>query len=271
MDLLEKLSRLASPDFDLSGMPVKPPRAPNAPRELAEIASEPLFPPDMDSVQDAPKRMAYSRTMKDLIGGQYLAESQAADPFPFYPSDKHLQKNLAPEKTLGRKELERLKSARNKAIEMEVLDPELADYMLPIAMVEGRPNSYGIMHDNKFYASPTNKRLFAQMGIPLEDLSKHYDRGEEVPQNTAPPFYIAKDKRGDKFIHFGQGADQYKPELMAVILAIKNQGSSGIHETLERWNGAGEQARHHREKVMRASELLDHPKNLELMKSWRRD
>lgn len=247
MDLIKSLLQIASPGDNLSDLG-GPHRERGAPQPVAE--------PDFtDTAMEAtPRKMAYSHSMRDLIDAKYTAEPGYEDAIPFYPSDRHIQKNFAPEQTLNETELQRLANARHRALEYGVLTPELANYMLPIAMVEGRPESYGVSHDNRFYASPTNRRIFAQMGL-------------RASGNDAP-LELVKDARGDRFFQLTEAAKDYKPELMAAILAIKAQGAPTPETAIERWNGAGAQARNHRAKVVRARELLQHPKNAGLLEAW---
>lgn len=276
-DWIDQLTQMASGVTDSILGPVQKPPI----EELGGRRRESLFPPQSEeNPQDTltriaqPKSIAYSHSMEDLIANKYIADKQAPDPVPFYPSDSYLQKKLAPEKTIGRNEMERLAQARFKAIDMGVLDKNLADYMLPIAMVEGRPDSYGITHDNEFYASPHARRVFSQMGLAVEDVTNTPARNREEAKSQsrgaddAPPLVMFKNKRGEKMITLNESARDFKPELMAAILAIKAKGAQSPEDAVERWNGGGAQARHYRGKVQQARKMLDHPSNEELRSNW---
>ena len=63
-----------------------------------------------------------------------------ADPFggvvPFYPSQRHIEKNLAPEQNMSNMGLEVLAQANQIARKNKLMSPQLADKMLPTALVE---------------------------------------------------------------------------------------------------------------------------------------
>ena len=63
-----------------------------------------------------------------------------ADPFggvvPFYPSQRHIEKNLAPEQNMSNLGLEVLAQANQIARKNKLMSPQLADKMLPTALVE---------------------------------------------------------------------------------------------------------------------------------------
>jgi hypothetical protein len=121
-------------------------------------------------------------------------------PLPFVPAQRYVEKNLAPEQTLNHGDVAALAMARRHAEENGVLSPELGEYMLPMAMVEGRgsipsklktftsqlagsmswpskpqPGNFGINEDNMFHPKPSTIDRFKKMGLYVTDLTDPAD------------------------------------------------------------------------------------------------
>ena len=185
---------------------------------------------------------------------------------PFYPSARYVDQNLAPEKTLREDDISALARARRTAEEKGVLPPELARYLLPMAMVEGRSGNYGIKRDTALYASPKNVARFKGMGLNVSD------------SNPDADVVIAPDERGDKMLRIGENTPmepaRYAP-LMAAILADKAAAArtSDPAVVVRRYNGRGRAMETadgrttpadvdvYWTKVQEADRMLQHPKN----------
>jgi hypothetical protein len=101
---------------------------------------------------------------------------------PHYPASRYVEKNLAPEKTLTYGDVSAIARAQKLAEQKGVLTPEVAQHMLPMAMVEGRSGNFGILSENGFNPTPTTLKRFKDMGLsvtdwrdPAEYASRRYD------------------------------------------------------------------------------------------------
>ncbi len=92
-------------------------------------------------------------------------------PLPHYPQQRYIDKNLAPEKNLTYGDVGELASAARLAHTSGVLPKELADHMLPMAMVEGRPGNFGINDGNGFRAVPRTLKNAQSLGLDVTDLT----------------------------------------------------------------------------------------------------
>lgn len=185
-------------------------------------------------------RISYSPNMAALVAARYRAKEDAENPVPYFPSRRHIDRGLAPERTLGVEDLQAIAAAQRHAQEQGVLTPEVARYMLPMAMVEGRPGNYGIVPNNRFYASPQNRQIFDKMGVPVKTF---------------------RDAHGDKFLQPQPEGHEGYARTMAAILAAKAARGKSPEDAVMRYNGRGSQARHYLNKVQTALELLNHQAN----------
>ena len=207
------------------------------------------------------------RSDADAFLRRLVKEKQGPNPddaIPHYPSSRHVEKNLAPEHTLRYRDIAALANARRQAEETGVLDPKLAEYMLPMAMVEGRSGNFGILQDNRFYAHPRTLDRFRRMGLAME--------GPMAP-------LAIKDIPG-KGRHIGPSAkmegnsDTYA-KMMAAIMAEKAAlvPAGNLDEAVKRYNGRGRAIEYvddqpqqadvntYLAKVKDALQMLSHPKN----------
>ena len=174
----------------------------------------------------------------------------------FHPSDLSLKQ--APEKSLTAKEVTSIASARRLAESQGVLTPELGEYLLPLAMIEGWGPTMGVRNDNAFYASTRFKKMMGQMGLKKEDYTLTKIKGE-------PHIYpIVTTENG--------------PRWAATVLGEKSRlkGVVTTEDAVKRYNGKGTATEYmgydntepvpanvgvYWKKIQKAQELLEHPKN----------
>lgn len=165
---------------------------------------------------------------------------------PHYPSQRHIEKNLAPEQYMSHMGLEALANANQVARKNKLMSSQLADKMLPTTLVES-----GVGINNWGYPdTPKYREILTKAGLPptREGII-------DLPRGTT----------------YDQTLIQAK--LMHALMAAK-AAQYGDDLALERWNGKGTNARlgadasNHYRKVLETSEVLKHPKNKELMQTW---
>lgn len=111
----------------------------------------------------------------------------------YYPSSRYVARNLAPEQKLTTEDIQALAKAAKTAVKNGVLTEEQAQYMLPMAMVEGRSGNYGIRQDGGFPATAANVERFKKMGLSITDWTDpktqeqdRWDSAETVPDAANP-------------------------------------------------------------------------------------
>ena len=85
----------------------------------------------------------------------------------YFPSMKYIEKNWQPEQ-IGQHSLKALAEAEKLARSQGVLSPGLADKFMPNALIEGWPNSFGVVDGT--YGYPANKRrdeVIRKMGLTM--------------------------------------------------------------------------------------------------------
>lgn len=167
---------------------------------------------------------------------------------PFYPQQRYIQENLAPELSMPNMHLEALAAANQEALRNRLMSPKLASKMLPTILTEGAfgINSWG-------YADiPKYRAILKKAGLPptikeIENLRRTFtnDFDEQLLQA--------------KLAH----------ALMAAKASIY-----GEDKAVERWNGQGvasgghANAANHARKVGEMEQLLAHPKNKPMADYW---
>lgn len=165
---------------------------------------------------------------------------------PHYPSERHIEKNLAPEKNITRMSLETLAQANQIARKNDLMSPKLADNMLPTMLVEGAPGINGWGYPD----TPKYRGILTKAGLPptIAELNK-------LPNDT----------------EYDRSLTQAK--MMHALMAAK-AAQYGDDLALERWNGKGANnvrgadASNHYRKVLETAALLKHPKNKEMLGTW---
>ena len=166
---------------------------------------------------------------------------------PYYPSQRHIEKNLAPEQNMAHMSLDALANANQVARKNGLMSPQLADRMLPTMLVEG---GIGINHWG-YPDTPKYRDILTKAGLPPT-------RAELIDLPSKGTTYD-RDVIGAKMMH----------ALMAAKAA-----QYGDDLAVERWNGKGTNAKlgadasNHYRKVLETEALLKHPKNKELTQTW---
>lgn len=176
---------------------------------------------------------------------------------PYVPSMRYVEKNLKPESELKVYDFVALRLAAKHAIEQGVLSKELADKMLPMAMVEGRSGTkiggFGL-NDPKFYAKPETIDRFRKMGLSVFDTTaetmKDRAKGGPIYSDTpASDMIIATipGKQG-KFLMMNDDTDimanpspMRQARIMAAVLAEKAslKGANTVDDAVKLFNGRG--------------------------------
>ncbi len=186
-------------------------------------------------------------------------EYRPGKPVPYYPAERYVQKGLKPEMTLHTDSMAAIAKAQRLAEDTGVLSPEVAKYMLPIAMVEGWGAGMGVRDDpgNALYASQRVKKSLADMGLK---------EGESITRLQL--------KNEPHFVFSGDPQDS--PKMAAVYLAEKaallGKGQP-VENVIKRYNGIGSaiedvygtlvpaSVKTYWKKIEEARSMLDHPVN----------
>lgn len=170
---------------------------------------------------------------------------------PYYPSQRYIDRNLAPELNLSMQQLEALAQANQEARRSGLMSAKLADRMLPTLMVEGATgiSSWG------YPDTPKYREILTKAGLP-----------PTLAEINAMP-------------HEGQtdyDRDLRAAKLMHAVMAAK-AAQYGDEKAIERWNGAGRvagggavyaDAANHARKVLEMEQMLAHPKNKAMRDAW---
>jgi hypothetical protein len=165
---------------------------------------------------------------------------------PHYPSQRHIEKNLAPEQNTSRMGLEVLAQANQIARKNKLMSPQLADKMLPTTLVESAIGINGWGYPD----TPKYRDILTKAGLP--------------PTREGILSLVGNTTYDRELV---------QAKLMHALMAAK-AAQYGDDLALERWNGKGTNARrgadasNHYRKVLETSEMLQHPKNKELMDTW---
>lgn len=211
------------------------------------------------------------------------ADAMYADTVPYYPSQKYIDKGLAPEK-FPKESIRAAARAAREAVDAGVISPSLATLILPNILTEGRPDDFGVRGGNRWEKGENAPigQIVKKLGIKDAVVSKDIDTTDiaaligihQMPGvRSAVPMY----KKGDVVINSKSGENpdelKYNAKLMTAILAEKSRQSKGDDlDAIKRWNGQGAGADNHLKKVIEASSLLmSEPKNAEIMKLFKEE
>jgi len=180
---------------------------------------------------------------------------------PFYPQQRYIDKNLAPELGTTNMALEALAEANQMARKNKLMSPKLLDAMLPTLLVEGRPgiNPWGYPDTQPY------RDILAKAGLSVVDgkIQTPFDL-----QKDNPDYYSTPIVDYDRQLH--------QAKLMHAMMAAKEK-VYGTDLALERWNGEGvtkrggeiyADAKNHIRKVEEITRLLADPKNAPMAKKW---
>jgi hypothetical protein len=205
------------------------------------------------------------------LQGETVIDGESDDPLdkgiPYYPSKRHVtpDKNgypQAPEVKLTYNDVRNIAQARNEAISSGVLTKDLAEHLLPMAMVEGHPANFGIKNNNEFYNHKSTRDFFTKMGLTVDTEDKKPDIAINKERNMLYPA---------KSMETSLGAAR----TMAAIVAEKARvAKSQVPEiAIKKYNGKGKAIENdfglavpadvnkYWSKVQEARELLPHPLN----------
>lgn len=175
----------------------------------------------------------------------------AGEMLGFYPSQKYIQNNWAPEDVMPG-DLVALAQAQRKATDSGVLSTNLARSFLANALVENTP-SYGVVNSKLGYPpSPQRDRMFLKLGLKVNRMPEGY----ELPTGSGPT----------------------QRALMAAAVLAEKARLYGEDKAIERYNGKGRaiedvpyfgeqraDANNHARKVAEAEAMLRHPKNASVL------
>jgi hypothetical protein len=169
---------------------------------------------------------------------------------PFYPQQRYIDENLAPEVGMPNMHLEALAAANQEALKNGLMSPKLASKMLPTILTEGAMgiNGWG-------YADmPKYRAILEKAGLPptIQEI-------EQLRRESATDF----------------DREVINAKLVHALMAAK-AGIYGEDKAVERWNGAGKSdsysrpadSAHHARKVAEVERLLSHPKNKPMADYW---
>ena len=211
--------------------------------------------------------------------GAFPKEEASKKSVKIYPSQRYLDKNLAPEQSLTVEDISALAKASKQAQEKGVLSPELASYLLPMAIVEGRSGNYGIVTDALgLYPKKATLKRFKDMNLGIGEQGKLKDSDLFFQES---PSVALKNGKSDPVIRMipGRGDPDTMARTMATILGEKAslKGVISTDDAIKRYNGKGRALETadgvtmqadvdiYLEKVKEAKHLLEHPKNKEVL------
>lgn len=165
---------------------------------------------------------------------------------PFYPQQRYLDENLAPELGITKLQLEALAAANQNAVQSGLMSPKLAAKMLPTLLTEGASGIRGWGYADL----PKYRALLEKAGLP-----------PTVKEINALPRETEFDRQ------------LIDAKLMHAMMAAK-ASIYGEEKAIERWNGQGTakggmaDATNHARKVAELERLLQHPKNAPITQQW---
>ena len=210
------------------------------------------------------------RAQQQLQSAENAEPIDPSAPIPFHPSQKSLTQ--APEMSLTGMDISRIAAAQKRAVERGVLSPELAKYMLSMAMVEGHSDRLGVRVGNEmeidpnvgFYASRRFKNSLSEMG--LEEGKDYFT-------------YQAKDKsqKMQNYIQPLEGSPAMSAAILGEKAKLKAAGGT-VEGALKTYNGKGKaienvpngkpvtaDAKRYLARLLEAHELLSHPSNARIV------
>lgn len=188
-------------------------------------------------------------------------------PVEYYPNQDYVKKNLKPENVpMG--SLRALAAAQRTAEKAGVLSKDAAQYMLANALVEGRPNDFGVNENIYPGSNPRVKDIVKRMGV---------EHMTQAPKLTAEQQSYLKTlnlptpyKEGDIVIKPKEGDPKGNAKLAATMFAIKASQTSNAEDAIRAWNGKGPATDLHLAKVKEAHRMLQDPKNAAVIRAYQR-
>ncbi len=211
---------------------------------------------------------------------QKIEAAEPTDPFEpvlFSPSQKYINEGLEQERTLTGEDIASIAAAHKRAVERGVLSPQLAEHLLPMAMVEGWGSALGVRTGGKveidpdvgFYASQRFKHSLSEMG--LEEGKDYFT-------------YQAKDKTNkmQNYIQPLQGSAAMSAAILGEKSKLKVAGGT-LEGALKAYNGKGKATEYvlgdpvpadtkkYLAKVLEAKRLLAHEANAKIRNYYGRE
>ena len=158
----------------------------------------------------------------------------------YYPAAHYLTKKWKAESVLTDRDVYALGKAARKAVDSGVLDKQLAEYMLPMAMVEDRSGNFGIRKDMALYPHAKTVDAFKRMGLSV-DTHKSDTRGLGDIFALPAPLRITGEGR-DKYLTLHNArSTEANASIMAGLLAHKASlnRKGTVEDHIKRYNGVG--------------------------------
>ena len=180
---------------------------------------------------------------------------------PYYPQQRYIDENLAPDIGITNMQLEALAEANQTARKSKLMSPKLLDAMLPTLLVEGASGTRGWGYPD----TPAFNDILTKAGLSV------------VNGKIQTPYTLRKDSPD----YYGTPIPDYEYKLheakmMHAMMAAKEK-EYGTDLAIERWNGEGvtkrgnaiyADAKNHARKVEETTRLLTDPKNAPMVKQW---
>lgn len=202
--------------------------------------------------------------------------SSPREAIPYFPSQRYVDKKLAPEIKLGVDDWSSLAQAQKLAVDKGVLHPSLAAVIPAMAMVEGHPRNYGVKGDIGFYPSPATVDIFNKMGFKV-------NKDFTIATESNPDPLTREDIPTVKMLRLTSSARDEPAKLMTTILAIKARGAESDDAAIKLYNGKGKATElvdnvkvpanvdTYLKKVREAEAMLEHPANSTLKSFYLRN
>lgn len=209
----------------------------------------------------------------------------------YYPSEKYISRNWAPE-TIGAGNLKHLAVAQAQAVKTGLLTQQLAEAMLPIALIEGNGSNYGIVNSTYGYPpNPQRDKSLAKMGLRVVDYpgkpapapAMMTDEQKKFVAPDISTFDVFKAKDYGYWVPSNMPLERdadIHAKLVPVVLAEKAR-LYGDNNAIERWNGKGKaledngygdeqkaDSKYHKRKIEEMIKMLKHPKNQEILNTY---
>jgi hypothetical protein len=176
---------------------------------------------------------------------------------PYYPQQRYIDENLAPDRDVTNIQLEALAEANQTARKSKLMSPKLLDAMLPTLLVEGASGTRGWGYPD----TPAFNDILAKAGLSVVNgkIQTPIDR-----QKDNPDYYSTPITEYERQLHHAK--------MMHAMMAAKEK-VYGTDLAIERWNGVGKSIRgadatNHARKVEETTRLLEDPKNAPITKQW---
>lgn len=176
---------------------------------------------------------------------------------PYYPQQRYIDENLAPDRDVTNMQLEALAEANQTARKSKLMSPKLLDAMLPTLLVEGASGTRGWGYPD----TPAFNDILTKAGLSVANgkIQTPLDRQKNSPDYYGTPITDYEYKLHDA-------------KMMHAMMAAKEK-VYGTDLAIERWNGEGKSARgadakNHARKVDETTRLLEDTKNAPMVKQW---